>query len=168
MSHSNNTFQKQTKPAQSMVEFALVAPLFVLIVFGIIELGIVFSVYVGLSNSAREAARAGVVYRYPGAMPTNSNTAQVAAIDTARQTSMTTALTTTLNPIVPSTAVTMTVAYLPLRNTSSLLAENPLRSGDTVSVTLQHRHTLFWGVFGQRDILITASSAARMEPGGGN
>lgn len=164
MAKRSNTIQ--AKPAQSMVEFALVAPLLVLIVFGIIELGILFSVYVGLSNTAREAARAGVVYRFPGAMPTNSNTAQVATIDAARQISMTQALTTSLNPIVPSTAVTMTVAYLPERNTQALLAMNPLRSGDTVSVTLQYRHLLFWGVFGPRDLLITASSAARMEPGG--
>lgn len=43
------------------VEFALVAPLFIILVFGLISFGIVFGQNLALGNGAREAARSGVV-----------------------------------------------------------------------------------------------------------
>lgn len=43
------------------VEFALVVPILVLIVFGIIVYGMVFAQSLSLSNAARQAARSGVV-----------------------------------------------------------------------------------------------------------
>ena len=43
------------------LEFALVAPLFIMLVFGIISFGLVFAQQLGLSNGARQGARAGVV-----------------------------------------------------------------------------------------------------------
>lgn len=43
------------------VEFALVAPLFIILVFGLISFGIVFAQNLALGNGAREAARSGVV-----------------------------------------------------------------------------------------------------------
>jgi len=43
------------------VEFALVVPLLVMLVFGIIGFGIAFAQKLALSNSARESARLGVV-----------------------------------------------------------------------------------------------------------
>ena len=45
----------------SAVEFALVMPILMLIVFGIIVYGMVFAQSLSLSNSARQAARSGVV-----------------------------------------------------------------------------------------------------------
>lgn len=44
-----------------MVEFALVAPLFIILVFGVISFGIVFAQNLALDNGAREAARSAVV-----------------------------------------------------------------------------------------------------------
>jgi Flp pilus assembly protein TadG len=43
------------------VEFALVVPLLIMLVFGIISFGIVFAQKLALGNGAREAARFGVV-----------------------------------------------------------------------------------------------------------
>jgi Flp pilus assembly protein TadG len=43
------------------VEFALLAPIFIMIVFGIISFGLVFAQQLGLSNGARQGARTGVV-----------------------------------------------------------------------------------------------------------
>lgn len=42
---------------QSMVEFALVLPVLMLIIIGIIEFGFLFSGYLALSNASREAVR---------------------------------------------------------------------------------------------------------------
>ena len=42
---------------QSLVEFALVMPLLMLILIGIIEFGFMFSGYLSLTNASREAAR---------------------------------------------------------------------------------------------------------------
>jgi hypothetical protein len=42
---------------QSMVEFALILPLFVLIVVGIFDLGRAFFAFIAISNAAREGAR---------------------------------------------------------------------------------------------------------------
>ena len=48
---------------QALTEFALVAPIFFLLVFGIIELGILFGGQNGLVASARELARYAAPYR---------------------------------------------------------------------------------------------------------
>lgn len=43
------------------LEFALVAPIFIMLLFGVISFGLVFAQQLALSNGARQAARAGVV-----------------------------------------------------------------------------------------------------------
>jgi Flp pilus assembly protein TadG len=49
---------------QAMVEFAAVLLPLILLLAGIIQFGFLFAAYVGVSNSAREAARAGTIYQY--------------------------------------------------------------------------------------------------------
>ncbi len=44
-------------PGQSLVEFALILPLFVLFIIGVFELGRAFFAYIAISNAAREGAR---------------------------------------------------------------------------------------------------------------
>ena len=46
-----------THHGQSMVEFALLLPLFVLVIVGIFDLGRAFFAYIAISNGAREGAR---------------------------------------------------------------------------------------------------------------
>ena len=48
---------------QSLAEFALVAPIFFLLVFSVIQLGLIFGTQNGLVNGAREAARRAATYR---------------------------------------------------------------------------------------------------------
>jgi Flp pilus assembly protein TadG len=151
---------------QSMVEFALIVPLLLMLIFGVIELGIMFSVYVGLTNSAREAAREGAIYLYTGTSLTwntgniNSNNA---IVDTERLKALSQVITSTMNPLVdPVAALTRTVTYTP----STSLAE--YRAGDTINVQLEHDHPLFFGLFGtNRKITIKATSAMKIEPGAG-
>ena len=49
----------------SAIEFAIVLPLLVVFVFGIIEFGLIFYDKAMVTNASREAARAGIVYRDP-------------------------------------------------------------------------------------------------------
>ena len=48
---------------QSLAEFALVAPIFFLLVFSVIQLGILFGAQNNLVNAARDAARKAATYR---------------------------------------------------------------------------------------------------------
>ena len=47
----------------AMVEFVMVLPALLVILFGILEFGVLFYQWLTLSNAAREGARAAVVYR---------------------------------------------------------------------------------------------------------
>ena len=57
--------RRQRTRAQSMVEFALVLPMLLLLIVGIIELGYALFVYVEVQNAAREGARAAAVRACP-------------------------------------------------------------------------------------------------------
>jgi len=52
---------KRTQSGAAALEFALVAPLLIILVFGVISFGIVFGQQLALGNAAREASRYGVV-----------------------------------------------------------------------------------------------------------
>lgn len=49
----------------SAVEFAIILPLLVLLVFGIVELSLALYDQAMITNASREAARVGIVYRIP-------------------------------------------------------------------------------------------------------
>ena len=164
---------------QSLVEFALIVPLLLIVLFGIIELGILVSISVGMTNSAREASRAGSVYQYSGPAPiaTSSTTYSLGSdsglsftqvidrVDNQRENYISTIITSTLNPIVSSTAVTTTISYL---SSSAFPPEERgiYRAGDMITVELFHNHTLFFGILGPRSITIRSISTMRVEPGG--
>lgn len=52
---------RRAEDGATAVEFALLAPIFIMLLFGIISFGLVFAQQLGLSNGARQGARAGVV-----------------------------------------------------------------------------------------------------------
>jgi Flp pilus assembly protein TadG len=151
-------------PAQSLVEFALIVPLLVAVIFGIIELGILFSVYIGLTNSAREAARAGSVYQYTGAAPLSGDPSAQATIDAERALYISQIITDTISPLIdPTTELATTVTYTTVL---TQLPENVYRAGDTITVELEHDHPLFFGLLGPQTIHVRATSSMRIEPGG--
>jgi Flp pilus assembly protein TadG len=54
---------RRRQRGQSLAEFAIVAPIFFLLLFFVIELGLIFGTQNGLVNGAREAARRAATYR---------------------------------------------------------------------------------------------------------
>lgn len=56
-----STIRRRTEGGASAVEFALILPVFVLIIAAIIDFGFIFAQQVSLNNAARDASRAGVV-----------------------------------------------------------------------------------------------------------
>lgn len=55
--------RRRGQKGQSLAEFALVAPIFFLLVFSVIQFGIIFGAQNNLVNSARDAARKAATYR---------------------------------------------------------------------------------------------------------
>jgi Flp pilus assembly protein TadG len=59
----------RSENGQSAVEFALVLPLLCLLVFGVIQFGIVFNHYVTLTDAARAGARQAILIRLTSGTP---------------------------------------------------------------------------------------------------
>ena len=51
----------KNQKGQALVEFAIVLPLILLIVLGIVQFGMLLNSYLSLTNAAREGARTGVI-----------------------------------------------------------------------------------------------------------
>lgn len=61
-----------------MVEMVIVAPVLLLLIFGIAEFGVAFARWQTLSNAAREGARVGIVFRDPATCNAGTVQTQVA------------------------------------------------------------------------------------------
>lgn len=171
---------------QSLVEFALIAPLLLGLMFILIELGIVFSVYVGLTNSAREAARFGSLYQYDAAAPQLPGCAahpttgdpDIALVDCERRATMDAIVLDTRNRLI---AITDACQLDPAGAADGCGADpskhqrysyhpasfpNSYRYGTKLSVNLVYRHGLFFNLLGPAEITIKAHSEMKLEPGG--
>jgi Flp pilus assembly protein TadG len=58
---------------QNLVEFALLLPVLMYILMGIIQFGLIFAVYITINNSVREAARWGTIYVYDNTISATVN-----------------------------------------------------------------------------------------------
>mgnify|MGYP001571851709 CR=1 FL=1 len=76
---------RRGEAAQTMVEFALILPVLLMLVFGIFEFGRAFFAYNAITNATREAARYGTVD------PTNTIAIQQTAVDSSVGIGITTA-----------------------------------------------------------------------------
>ncbi len=65
----NKRFSLRNQQGQSMTEFALVLPILALLLFGVIQFGIVFNNYITLTDAVRAGARKGAVSRHLGDPP---------------------------------------------------------------------------------------------------
>ena len=54
--------RKNGEKGQALVEFALLVPLFLILLFGIVDFGMGFYSWITVTNSAREGARVGAVH----------------------------------------------------------------------------------------------------------
>src|SRR4051812_31434635 len=122
---------------QSMIEFALIVPLILALVFSIVELGIVVTSYVGLTNSAREAARAGTAYQYNPSTPPDQTPA-VTVPDGERKQAMDNAWKATLPSFMD--VGNMTASY----NYDPATPSNNYRYGDKVVVSLSYQYAYFF------------------------
>ena len=64
MNHRRKRIQFRAQNGQTMAEFALVLPLLALLLFGVIQFGIVFNQYITLTDAVRAGARKGAVGRH--------------------------------------------------------------------------------------------------------
>jgi len=72
------SFFKNNDDGASAVEFAIVLPLFLLFIFGIIEFGIIMYDKAMITNASREGARFGILY---AETPSTANEVEAKAID---------------------------------------------------------------------------------------
>ena len=115
---------------QAMTEFALVAPLFFLLVFGVIQMGILFGGQIGLTNAAREVAR------YASTVPGGQSLATIQAqANPVLQRSI---------PAYNSGAVLVGVSYCYYDNPTS-----PVTYSQKVIITIRYGHTLFVPLVGR-------------------
>ena len=63
----------------SAVEFAIILPLLLILVFGIIEFSILFYDKAMITNASREGARVGIVYRYQDGGPNHPDDTEIAS-----------------------------------------------------------------------------------------
>lgn len=120
-------FKQGRKPlgqrGQSLVEFALLVPVMMLIVLGIAAFGVAFFTKESLENAASEGGRAASIWRPDGAAATNCLQLVLEAVDRA---------TFLVNPVV---------------TVSDNCTDNPwqrIPSGELLTVGLEHDHELFF------------------------
>jgi Flp pilus assembly protein TadG len=142
LKRGNNKGEK----GQSLAEFVLVLPIFLILVFAIIDFGLGFHAWLTVTNSAREGARLGAVRAAAGGACDNDPSTQATNIDcrvretadSLDQSKLTVTITNAQG--TPGSSVVVDVDYdydliTPLDNVLGLI------SGGSVGPTLQFSST---------------------------
>ena len=146
---SNKTLNNG-RHGQSMIEFALILPLMVLVVVGIFELGRAFFAYIAISNAAREGVR---MYTFTPDTTTYSEIISTTIMEVGNA--------SVVDPnMIASIVITCGNGYTPVVNTADLAAcptEQPIRE------TVTYTHELILGVFFSQPLMLNRS-AEMMKP----
>ena len=126
--------QLRRERGQDLIEFALVLPILALLLFGIMEFGLIIFSYNTIGDAAREGARYGAVH-----CPSWSTTCNLADITTA--------------------AKKLTIGL----NQASLTIPPPVVSGGTVRVVVQYQVPLITFIVGSPSITLRAVSTMQTE-----
>ena len=94
---------------QTLIEFAFVLPLLVLLVFGLLQFGVAFHNYLGITDAARVAARAAAVKRTSN--PCGAATAAIQSTVSTTQWSQISSRITCAAGSNVGDPVTITIAY---------------------------------------------------------
>ncbi len=99
-----------SETGQTAVEFALIAPMLVVLLIAIIQVGIAFNSHVTVTDAARAGARQAVVARFSGATPADIAQSVRSAASDLDQSKLAVSVT---NPTwnVAGSDVTVTVSY---------------------------------------------------------
>ncbi len=122
----------------AMVEFAIIAPLLFVLIFGIIDFGRVFFLYNNLTNAAREGARLGAVL--DPTVAAGTRTTQIQALvrsrindDSTRKANAT--ITVTFPGSVPAVSARVQIVNYPFTPVTFLA----IRAAKTLNVTAEFR-----------------------------
>ncbi len=119
-----------------MVEFALVIPVFLLVLSGILDFGFMLYSRMTVINAAREGARAAVIATAESQIPTAATSSAKAAAANAGVT-----LSSVTTTCIPNNPTTASPCSWSLHSTSNL---NGVQSGDFISVTVVYPYKTFF------------------------
>lgn len=99
--------QLRKQKGQALVEFAIILPVLLLLVMGIIQFGLMFNSYISVCSASREGARVGVV----GSTDAQIESAIRTDFPSINTSDLTIAVTTPDSNRTPGEALTVTVTY---------------------------------------------------------
>ena len=133
---------RERSRGQSLVEFALVVPVFLMIAFGTIDFGLAFDASMVITNAAREGAREGV---------TNPSTSAV----TARVREVAGRLN--------NSALTITVACRTTSGASCSGGVGGATTGNTLLVTVNYSYSMLTPIAFGTNIPLSSTAQMRVE-----
>jgi len=128
--------RREDARGQSLVEFALVVPVFLLVLLAIVQFGFIFNAQVTITNAAREGARAATIYVY------DSNLANKATNDSARSAAALAAAKQSLGILDASQFPTIGTNFVVGYSIPTGVQDSDARTGEQVTVTITYRQDL--------------------------
>jgi Flp pilus assembly protein TadG len=150
------------------VEFALVVPLLILLLFGIIAFGAAFSGWLASNNAAREAARAGVVANRTceqiaqAYLGSTGPTLGLSAPITLNIVRGSTTCSTTVNQ-TGSNPVTWGLSGSWTGGSSTIPCQGSISTNDQLTVTARSTATLAIPLWGNQGVTLTGKGVYRCE-----
>ena len=136
---------------QSLVEFSLVLPVFLLILAGMVDFGVGLYSDITIANAAREGARLGVTMPYSSSSPgTFTNAIEERVRDMASG--------------LDTTKLTVTTSCLrQFGSTWNSCSGTPYQSGDAVVVNVDYTFKVLWGLAVGTNMPLSSTVQMRIE-----